>query len=126
MGNSLREDVELLPCPFCGYEPDIIESKTRGGRLVVEVRCTNSQCGARQFGAGCNREQARLDAPKSWNQRHPAADGVVVPRDLLAALCQLSASARAYYSTNRKANSQMLECIDRTVSQASALLATKE
>lgn len=34
---------DLLPCPFCGSQPELIEADT-GARDVWLVRCTGCQC----------------------------------------------------------------------------------
>lgn len=33
---------KLLPCPFCGSEPDIVQDRPMPGWM--SVRCTNSVC----------------------------------------------------------------------------------
>lgn len=56
-------NINLLPCPFCGYDYADIEQDKEG---FVYVRCHKSGCMARTDGCLNEEEAARL-----WNRREP-------------------------------------------------------
>lgn len=56
-------NINLLPCPFCGYGYADIEQDKEG---FVYVRCHKSGCMARTDGCLNEEEAARL-----WNRREP-------------------------------------------------------
>jgi hypothetical protein len=58
------EQVQLLPCPFCGGEARFVD-----GRLSINIRCGNYDCGItqRQY-----YYETTAEAIAAWNTRHTA------------------------------------------------------
>lgn len=61
--------IELLPCPFCGYEASISEVESAGGngRIIHIVGCNSEDCDVSFHG-----HARKVDAAKAWNTRQPA------------------------------------------------------
>ena len=59
-----QEQVQLLPCPFCGGEARFVD-----GRLSINIRCGNYDCGItqRQY-----YYETTAEAIAAWNTRHTA------------------------------------------------------
>ena len=57
-----QEQVQLLPCPFCGGEARFVD-----GRLSINIRCGNYDCGItqRQY-----YYEKTAEAIAAWNTRH--------------------------------------------------------
>jgi len=72
-----QEKVQLLPCPFCGGEARFVD-----GRLSINIRCGNYDCGItqRQY-----YYETTAEAIAAWNTRHTAT----AAPDLLAALIDI-------------------------------------
>lgn len=59
---------KLLPCPFCGDEPEFIEGADDDGRWIA-VGCPTCGCGSRQHYPIM--DDARPDLSSAWNTRQP-------------------------------------------------------
>jgi len=108
VNKSLRDEVVLLPCPFCGEAPDIDHEHAK-------VRCENCMATVEDY--------TPKKAAGVWNSRHPPADGVVVP---VALLRQLRDYAFAYHQVLRSIRSSkpMVEMAD-VIAQADAILSAE-
>lgn len=64
------EEIELLPCPFCGYEASMTqhESAGGGGRMIWVVGCRNEDCEVTFQG-----HARKVDAAKAWNDQRAIA-----------------------------------------------------
>lgn len=66
-------DLQLLPCPFCGNEGEVIEDKIGQGCFPEwRVQCVN--CNARSSPVGYftmvkDKHGSKDDAIKAWNRR---------------------------------------------------------
>ena len=78
-----KQPTELLPCPFCGHEPEIKHSNVYGNNCV-RVRCPSCQVGNEPiiegtymiFGGKTNVtftiDEAEQIAVSRWNRRESA------------------------------------------------------
>lgn len=70
------EDIQLLPCPFCGWSAEAFVRSSRSPTLsssrmakinLWTVSCTYASCGAEIVSY-----QSAGDAARAWNRREPA------------------------------------------------------
>ena len=71
-----NQQEELLPCPFCGSEAELIHSEMFGSDSLSQyysVACTNKNCDMGKpdcfYDSGENNKKAII---KAWNTRHDA------------------------------------------------------
>jgi hypothetical protein len=61
-----REEIKLLPCPFCGFGGAQIAPNGIGDYFVICEDDDNDGCGARSSQVRCETQQ---HAAKRWNRR---------------------------------------------------------
>jgi hypothetical protein len=82
-----QRETELLPCPFCGGEAEIIR---------CSVHCNNPACEAQPFTAG----QSEAEAIAAWNRR-------ASPDDLLLQAAE-ALECNAMWAEGSEAHSRLL------------------
>lgn len=70
-GKDFEAD-ELLPCPFCGYIPELLfigNDFTK--KRSVEIKCTNINCRVHRISSGIRStsKELALWSIESWNKR---------------------------------------------------------
>ncbi len=59
---------ELLPCPFCGESPKLLEAPNHADCIVYWVKCRNYKC---ELSVSAHQTGSPKAAAKLWNKRSP-------------------------------------------------------
>lgn len=66
------DEIELLPCPFCGRNPEILhKGNDHSKKREITIRCTNVHCRIQRTNAsfGFGFDWLEAVAAKGWNKR---------------------------------------------------------
>lgn len=79
MGDLIKRDDALEPCPFCGGDKNIICRTDYDGRDAYAVSCRYPECHGAIFTLGYGYFADKADAIAAWNTRAlPAVDPAAI------------------------------------------------